>query len=155
MLFTFYLGLEICPTFRLSGYKRLSSRGCRISSHNDAPAPPNINIASLPPFLCDKPPRSSENHQRNPQISIRETSAMAGGKGKSGGKSSGGKVGADGSKKQQSHSSKAGLQVSTAQHQIQRRIEFGMRDIWSFLRLCKCQIWMRSILSPAMSRQTT
>jgi hypothetical protein len=38
---------------------------------------------------------------------------MAGGKGKSsGGKSSGGKVGADGSKKQQSHSSKAGLQVS-------------------------------------------
>ncbi|EHL02971.1 putative Histone H2A.Z [Glarea lozoyensis 74030] len=36
---------------------------------------------------------------------------MAGGKGKSsGGKSSGGKVGADGSKKQQSHSSKAGLQ---------------------------------------------
>jgi len=39
---------------------------------------------------------------------------MAGGKGKSsGGKSSGGKVGADGSKKQQSHSSKAGLQVSS------------------------------------------
>ena len=37
---------------------------------------------------------------------------MAGGKGKSGGKSSGGKTGADGSKKQQSHSSKAGLQVS-------------------------------------------
>jgi histone H2A len=41
---------------------------------------------------------------------------MAGGKGKSsGGKSSGGKVGVDGSKKQQSHSSKAGLQVSIAQ----------------------------------------
>lgn len=42
---------------------------------------------------------------------------MAGGKGKSsGGKSSaGGKVGADGNKKQQSHSSKAGLQVSIAQ----------------------------------------
>src|ERR1700709_143637 len=40
---------------------------------------------------------------------------MAGGKGKSsGGKSSGGKVGADGSKKQQSHSSKAGLQVSSS-----------------------------------------
>ena len=40
---------------------------------------------------------------------------MAGGKGKSsGGKSSGGKVGVDGSKKQQSHSSKAGLQVSSA-----------------------------------------
>jgi hypothetical protein len=40
---------------------------------------------------------------------------MAGGKGKSsGGKSSGGKVGVDGSKKQQSHSSKAGLQVSIA-----------------------------------------
>jgi histone H2A len=38
---------------------------------------------------------------------------MAGGKGK-GGKTSGGKVGADGSKKQQSHSSKAGLQVSKA-----------------------------------------
>lgn len=39
---------------------------------------------------------------------------MAGGKGKSsGGKSSGGKVGADGNKKQQSHSSKAGLQVSS------------------------------------------
>ena len=37
---------------------------------------------------------------------------MAGGKGKSGGKSSGGKTGADGSKKQQSHSQKAGLQVS-------------------------------------------
>ena len=42
---------------------------------------------------------------------------MAGGKGKSsGGKSSGGKVGADGNKKQQSHSSKAGLQVSIAQN---------------------------------------
>jgi hypothetical protein len=41
---------------------------------------------------------------------------MAGGKGKSsGGKSSGGKVGADAGKKQQSHSSKAGLQVSIAQ----------------------------------------
>lgn len=41
---------------------------------------------------------------------------MAGGKGKSsGGKSSGGKVGADAGKKQQSHSSKAGLQVSSAQ----------------------------------------
>ena len=41
---------------------------------------------------------------------------MAGGKGKSsGGKSSGGKVGIDGGKKQQSHSSKAGLQVSDAQ----------------------------------------
>ena len=40
---------------------------------------------------------------------------MAGGKGKSsGGKSSGGKVGVDGGKKQQSHSSKAGLQVSIA-----------------------------------------
>ena len=44
---------------------------------------------------------------------------MAGGKGKSsGGKSSGGKVGADGSKKQQSHSSKAGLQVSDAIFEI-------------------------------------
>lgn len=42
---------------------------------------------------------------------------MPGGKGKSsGGKSSGGKVGADGSKKQQSHSSKAGLQVSLYLH---------------------------------------
>jgi len=42
---------------------------------------------------------------------------MPGGKGKSsGGKSSGGKVGIDGGKKQQSHSSKAGLQVSDAQH---------------------------------------
>lgn len=42
---------------------------------------------------------------------------MAGGKGKSsGGKSSGGKVGADGSKKQTSHSQKAGLQVSTGFH---------------------------------------
>jgi hypothetical protein len=41
---------------------------------------------------------------------------MAGGKGKSsGGKSSGGKVGADVGKKQQSHSSKAGLQVRIAQ----------------------------------------
>jgi histone H2A len=41
---------------------------------------------------------------------------MAGGKGKSsGGKSSGGKVGAHDGKKQQSHSSKAGLQVSIAQ----------------------------------------
>jgi hypothetical protein len=37
---------------------------------------------------------------------------MAGGKGKSHGGKSGLKVGADGSKKQQSHSSKAGLQVS-------------------------------------------
>jgi histone H2A len=47
---------------------------------------------------------------------------MAGGKGKSsGGKSSGGKVGADGGKKQQSHSSKAGLQVSIAQSSIQLR----------------------------------
>lgn len=37
---------------------------------------------------------------------------MAGGKGKSaGGKSSGGKVGLDGKQKQQSHSTKAGLQV--------------------------------------------
>ena len=37
---------------------------------------------------------------------------MAGGKGKSGGKSSGGKTStADGPKKQQSHSSRAGLQV--------------------------------------------
>jgi hypothetical protein len=45
-----------------------------------------------------------------------QTPTMAGGKGKSsGGKSSGGKVGVDGSKKQQSHSSKAGLQVSIAQ----------------------------------------
>ncbi len=45
---------------------------------------------------------------------------MAGGKGKSsGGKSSGGQVGADGSKKQQSHSSKAGLQVSIAQLYLQ------------------------------------
>jgi histone H2A len=45
---------------------------------------------------------------------------MAGGKGKSsGGKSSGGKVGADGGKKQQSHSSKAGLQVSIAQSSLQ------------------------------------
>jgi histone H2A len=45
---------------------------------------------------------------------------MAGGKGKSsGGKSSGGKVGADGGKKQQSHSSKAGLQVSIAQSSVQ------------------------------------
>ena len=45
---------------------------------------------------------------------------MAGGKGiSSGGKSSGGKVGADGGKKQQSHSSKAGLQVSIAQSSIQ------------------------------------
>jgi histone H2A len=44
---------------------------------------------------------------------------MPGGKGKSsGGKSSGGKVGADGGKKQQSHSSKAGLQVSIAQISI-------------------------------------
>jgi hypothetical protein len=50
----------------------------------------------------------------------RQTSTMAGGKGKSsGGKSSGGKVGADGGKKQQSHSSKAGLQVSIAQSSIQ------------------------------------
>jgi hypothetical protein len=38
---------------------------------------------------------------------------MAGGKGKSHGGKSGLKVGADGSKKQQSHSSKAGLQVTT------------------------------------------
>jgi histone H2A len=45
---------------------------------------------------------------------------MPGGKGKGGGKSSGGKVGADGSKKQQSHSSKAGLQVSIAQNFILR-----------------------------------
>jgi hypothetical protein len=46
---------------------------------------------------------------------------MAGGKGKSsGGKSSGGKVGVDGSKKQQSHSSKAGLQVSIAQTSFRR-----------------------------------
>ncbi|GFP58525.1 hypothetical protein TASIC1_0010033600 [Trichoderma asperellum] len=38
---------------------------------------------------------------------------MAGGKGKSsGGKSSGGKTSAEGAKKQQSHSARAGLQVS-------------------------------------------
>lgn len=50
------------------------------------------------------------------QTTYAKTTEMAGGKGKSsGGKSSGGKVGADGSKKQQSHSSKAGLQVSPPQ----------------------------------------
>lgn len=56
---------------------------------------------------------------------------MAGGKGKSsGGKSSGGKVGADAGKKQQSHSSKAGLQVSIAQSCIQ----LHMQDPRSFRR---------------------
>lgn len=49
---------------------------------------------------------------------------MAGGKGKSGGKSSGGKTGADGNKKQQSHSSKAGLQVSTIEALLLRVIPF-------------------------------
>lgn len=49
---------------------------------------------------------------------------MAGGKGKSGGKSSGGKTGADGNKKQQSHSSKAGLQVSTVEALVLRVIPF-------------------------------
>lgn len=45
------------------------------------------------------------------------SSTMAGGKGKSsGGKSSGGKSGHDSGKKQQSHSSKAGLQVSIILH---------------------------------------
>lgn len=44
---------------------------------------------------------------------------MAGGKGKSGGKTTGGKAGGiDGNKKQQSHSSKAGLQVSIAQPHV-------------------------------------
>lgn len=38
---------------------------------------------------------------------------MPGGKGKSGGKTSGGKASADGPKKQQSHSARAGLQVSS------------------------------------------
>lgn len=60
---------------------------------------------------------------------------MAGGKGKSGGKSSGGKTGADGNKKQQSHSSKAGLQVSTIEAHVLRVIPFqwtsldGIRSI--------------------------
>jgi hypothetical protein len=55
---------------------------------------------------------------------------MAGGKGKSsGGKSSGGKVGADGSKKQQSHSSKAGLQVSIAQTLV---VIYGSLLRWNF-----------------------
>ena len=49
---------------------------------------------------------------------------MAGGKGKSGGKSSGGKTGADGNKKQQSHSSKAGLQVSTIEALVLRVLPF-------------------------------
>lgn len=76
---------------------------------------PNINNLHYFDFL--HPTASTTNHQHRIKYAVLRlsTSTMAGGKGKSsGGKSSGGKVGADGSKKQQSHSSKAGLQVSIA-----------------------------------------
>jgi hypothetical protein len=64
---------------------------------------------------------------------------MPGGKGKSsGGKSSGGKVGADGNKKQQSHSSKAGLQVSNAQTAIWFFCN-GFEKIWEFGALDRFQ----------------
>src|ERR1700712_204149 len=59
---------------------------------------------------------------------------MAGGKGKSGGKSSGGKVGADSGKKQQSHSSKAGLQVSMRKCVVDSVL--GSRPVWHMWKLC-------------------
>jgi hypothetical protein len=74
-----------------------------------------------PASICTIDARLVHNtiHQLSPNSTLGDpttTAEMAGGKGKSsGGKSSGGKVGADGSKKQQSHSSKAGLQVSLTQ----------------------------------------
>ncbi len=71
--------------------------------------------------------KSNNKHHQTPReiktlhlLFSRKASTMAGGKGKSsGGKSSGGKSGHDSGKKQQSHSSKAGLQVSIAQSSIQ------------------------------------
>lgn len=67
--------------------------------------------------------QTSNFHPTKPKqitTTFRKVSTMAGGKGKSsGGKSSGGKSGHDSGKKQQSHSSKAGLQVSIAQSSIQ------------------------------------
>jgi hypothetical protein len=80
----------------------------------------NQNINNIPPRSVPSTHASSTTQSINcppTQLSatLRTTAEMAGGKGKSsGGKSSGGKVGADGSKKQQSHSSKAGLQVSSS-----------------------------------------
>lgn len=80
----------------------------------NAPYEPNINTTT--------PPSATKHRLFDPDIETttvllqQQHSTMAGGKGKSsGGKSSGGKVGADSGKKQQSHSSKAGLQVSNAQ----------------------------------------
>lgn len=71
------------------------------------PAPTSIfinhNIVCRP-IVSHRPLRASK-------------STMAGGKGKSsGGKSSGGKTSVDGPKKQQSHSARAGLQVSKRRH---------------------------------------
>jgi hypothetical protein len=69
----------------------------------------------LQPFIAQKHQLRTDALEKTRPSSEQQTSDMAGGKGKSsGGKSSGGKVGADGGKKQQSHSSKAGLQVSSA-----------------------------------------
>lgn len=56
---------------------------------------------------------------------------MAGGKGKSsGGKSSGGKTSAEGAKKQQSHSARAGLQVSFRLFESSSILFFAFRRAW-------------------------
>jgi hypothetical protein len=91
----------------------------------------HLPTASSPPPHAHQPPLplvASRNPSRRIRIGTRicilhhrplvphritTNDAMAGGKGKSsGGKSSGGKTSADGNKKQQSHSARAGLQVS-------------------------------------------
>ncbi len=65
-------------------------------------------------FIANKHQLLTDYFETTRPSTEQESFDMAGGKGKSsGGKSSGGKVGADGGKKQQSHSSKAGLQVSS------------------------------------------
>ncbi|KND94277.1 Histone H2A.Z [Tolypocladium ophioglossoides CBS 100239] len=89
--------------------------------HHHPPARPNIPPASPPPIAPTRPDRRPRPRNAHPASRISpsptqtrfETSAkMPGGKGKSsGGKSSGGKTSAEGHKKQQSHSARAGLQV--------------------------------------------
>lgn len=84
-------------------------------------SPPSSPSSSLPTTTTIPACQTLCAHHRNPQLpppshpifTPSTSSTMAGGKGKSsGGKSSGGKTsGADGSKKQQSHSARAGLQV--------------------------------------------
>jgi len=128
------------PLTTVFGVAERAFPACRIAKNNtggissllqnknalDTSSPPSPKHPSSSTFPTATRTSRHRNPQRNhhqhrtintltiPHIShISPTSiTMAGGKGKSGGKSSGGKTGADGAKKQQSHSSKAGLQVS-------------------------------------------